>query len=386
MAIMTTMRTSLGTVLLLSALGQVSGLAPARAAAPSAVGLSPRPDALAGIECTRVALNYHPTWISSAVAVPSGVLAVEASRNRLLLILPENGTMKDVPLPAGSFPSLLVQAGDKVLVKQVLGDVLSLDSSLAPESSRAFLQRAAATGEVRAVYQWATTGSSMLAVGLVKPGNTPANVALVSVPMTENGGGSKLLMSLPSSDYYLTGYPFLASIGETGYFLRMEKGVGQEATIFAVSPSARRPIPLPGLVPAEFRPVPQLDATLHGPADAKQFFDHLAALKTATGLYAGPDGKLYLLAREPSVSPGQTDWWMFRVDPQHGEILGRAQLPTHAHQLTIAVSPQAFYLIERGEVDPSGLKQSIESMVTVPASLLEHAPPDGAAICSQLPD
>lgn len=186
---------------------------------------------------------------------------------------------------------------------------------------------------------------------------------------------AELLLRVSSADYYIVGYQYLAALGRTAFFLDMDHGV---ARLFAVPPGSA-PRELKSAVPSEIREVPPIDAPMAGPADAPALFAALAHLRVATGIYGGPDGSLYLLGREPKPG-GDNDWWLFRISAETGLLLGKARLPTKAQHLSIVISSESFYLIERGTLDPGG-GQAIDTMVTVPVALLEQAPPEGKDVC-----
>ncbi len=186
------------------------------------------------------------------------------------------------------------------------------------------------------------------------------------------------MLRVSSADYYVLGYQYLASLGRTAFFLDMDHGV---ARLFAV-PARGLPRELKGAVPPEIREVPPIDSPMRGPADAPALFARLAQLRLATGIYGGRDGSIYLLGREPTPG-GESVWWLFRISAQTGALMGKALLPTRAQHLSIVTSPESFYLIERGPVNPSG-RQEIDTMVAVPVTLLEQAHPEGTEVCTSL--
>lgn len=310
-------------------------------------------------------------------------MAVDSSLNRLLLYGPDG---KGSLLTDKTLPALVARSGNRILLKLVGRDVLSLDANgLNPETIEGsqinpILQKVKTpVGPLTAVYQWAGIDQSLLAVGLVldKKLSEGFQAGLFRFSASDGEKEAELLLRVNAWDYYVLGYDYVTSTptgGGTGYFLDMDNGF---ARLFEVPPGGAAH-ELPGAVPAEVREAPHIDATMYGPKDVPPLFTKLAQLKMATGIYGGPDGNVYLLGREPTPKEGNL-WWLFRISPK-GVVLGKARLPTHAKHLSIVVSPDTFYLIERGDAFPQG-NQQIDTMVAVPASVLEHAPLKGIEVC-----
>jgi hypothetical protein len=346
--------------------------------------------AFASDQCSRESLSPRLIWLSSAIWIPSvdKILAVDPAANELLLYAPDGkGTV--IPEPKGEKPSLLTTAGDRVLLKLFDRAVVSLDAKTLGDAPPArvltsFLKSATTSlggGPLNAVYQWVGTDQSVLAFGLVRGESLPRGYqpGLFRVPFGGSSAPLDPLLKVYDWDYYLLGYQYLTAIGNTGYFLDLDQGT---AKLYEV-PSGAAPRLLPGSVPADFRDVPQISAFMRGPKDAPPLYKSLERMKMVTGLYGNPrDGRLYLLAREPAAR-GAMNWWLFRINPEGGKVEGKALLPTNARHLSVVVSPDTFYLIERGEVNAYG-GQEIDTLVAVPTTLLERATLQGTAICPRL--
>jgi hypothetical protein len=310
-----------------------------------------------------------------------GILAVDSAMNRLLLYSP-SGRARILPQPEEQLPALLTSAGDRVYLKLVGKDVVSFDAETLDDSHPHSLLKSANTplGALSAVYQWAGLKDSILAVGLVRGKTLPGGyqTGLFRLPLDESAAkATSLVMKLDAWDYYVLGYQYVtATEGGSGYFLEIDHGT---AHLFEIPPggSARE---LKGAVPPEMRTVPVIDAAMNGPQDAPALFAKLAQMQMPTGIYGGPDGNIYLLGRE--VAKDGNDWWLFRISSA-GTLLGKTLLPSNAKHLSIVVSPDTFYLIERGDVNPYG-GQDIHSMVTVPANILERMTLQGTRVCASL--
>jgi hypothetical protein len=346
--------------------------------------------------CSRVSLSPAPAWLSSAQWVPppvGAILAVDAAMSRLLLYTPD-GKGSVLPEPPGENPALLTTYGNRILLKLVGRDVVSLDAKTLKDSQpHSFLKSMKTSlGPLNAVYQWTGIDHTLLAVGLVRGEKLPRGYETGLFRLPVEGGTAERLRPVDPWDYYVLGYPFLTSIGTTGYFLEIDKEADHGvASLYEVPPVGasrllRQAVPADDKAEyhADFREVPKISAEMNGPADAPALYAKLSKMKMITGIYGNAsDRQLYVLARDPSPN-GLPKWWLFRVDPSKGgAIVGKALLPTTAQHLSIVVSPETFYLIERGEVNRYG-GQVINSFVTVPADLLEHAPVQGAEICSRL--
>jgi hypothetical protein len=333
-------------------------------------------------DCSRVSLSPPPAWLSDAIWLRGSgkVLAVDAGLNRLLLYSSDGkGTI--LPEPKGEYPTLLAASGDRILLELVGREVITFDADLKERQTATFLKDVATPlGPLSAVNQWTAVDDSLLFFGHVRGANLPRGYqpGLFRISTTGTAHAAELLQRVNSWDYYVLGYQYLTSFDKAGYFLNLD----HEARLYEIEPGSP-PRLLPAAVPPEFRSVPPINAKMNGPADAPALYDKLERLKMLTGIYGNPDDKkLYLLAREPAPK-GVTVWWLYRVDPKQGKVEGKAQLPTKAKHLSVVISPKAFYLIERGDLDTLG-RQATNTMVTVPVSLIERAPLEGTEVCSQL--
>jgi len=349
----------------------------------------------APIQCPRVELSISPSpeppkpnWISSALWANGKILAVDSALNRLLAISPTGeGTV--VQEPKRSMPSLLAKSGRSFILKLVGLDALSVGEDLAVGSANGFLRTATnPEGKVGSIFQWVGLDDSILAFGSLRsPRLLPDGYELgfLRIPVSGAALGTRLIEPPRpplKGDYYLLGYQYVAALGETGYFLRMESGA--QVRLFELPPGAAKATELPAtVIPEGFRTAPTFDATMHGPAEAPAVYAHLEQMTLAAGLYGGPDGKyLYLLTRQPGKSSVETDWQLFRIE--RDRVVGSFTLPTSAPEVTLVFSPETLFVIERADLNASG-QQRIDHMLKVPMSLVSRAGLGGAERCAPSP-
>ncbi|HLX09404.1 MAG TPA: hypothetical protein VKY89_16245 [Thermoanaerobaculia bacterium] len=334
-------------------------------------------------QCPRVSFSSpRPNWISSALAANGKILAVDSAVNHLLTIAP-SGQVTVVPQPVGSMPALLATSGKGFLLKLVGLDVLHLGEDLSVRSPEKFLRTAASSdGTVGSIFQWVGLTDSVLAFGSLRSPHLPDGYELgfLRIPTTPAPARTSLLAPPLQGDFYLLGNQYVAALGETGYFLRMESGL--KAGLFEVAPGATEATAMPEtLIPEDFRTVPSFDATMSGPADAPAVYARIEKMTLAAGLYGGPDGKqLYLLTRQPGKSSSQTNWDLYRIDPHQRQAVGRFPLPSTAPELTLVFSSETLYVIERADLNESG-QQRIEHMIEIPMTLVSHATPAATERC-----
>lgn len=312
----------------------------------------------------------------------SKILAVDSALNRLTLYGSDG---KGKILTDKLLPGLLAMSGDRILLKLVGMNAQSFDAKTLEDFRPHAILKEIKTplGPLVAVYQWLGVDHSLLATGLVVNDKLPkgfqAGLFRFSA-VEENSKTAEPVKEIEAWDFLVLGYQYLTSTGgSTSYFLDMDGG---SAHLFEI-PLGGAARELTNALPPEAVKVPAVNATLNGPKDAPPLFEFLARQQMATGIYGGPDGNIYVLVRIPAAG-GINDWWLFRVSVKgEGAVLGKAHLPSHAQHLSIVVSPDTFYLVERGAVNPYG-GQDIERMIAVPASVLERAPLRGINVCSNI--
>ncbi|MBV8203075.1 MAG: hypothetical protein JOZ15_20865 [Acidobacteria bacterium] len=224
--------------------------------------------------------------------------------------------------------------------------------------------------------QWTVAGNSIVAYGSVRSPRYPEGFALGFLRLRVPGSGAPdAFWPFPQHRFYRIGYPYVASVGQTAYFLAMS----QTATLNQIAPNGN-PVPLPEALPSEFRTLPTLTSKMTGPADAPALFAELERATMPAGLYGTANG-LYLLARRPA-STGGTDWLLFQVGAEGTKIRGLGYLRSAAKHLTVVPSPKEWYFFERGDVELTG-RQDIRSMVVVPSTRLAAMTAQGIDLCPE---
>jgi hypothetical protein len=168
-------------------------------------------------------------------------------------------------------------------------------------------------------------------------------------------------MPLDDSSYYLLGNSYLAAEKGICYFLAM----GKNPSLYRISTSGdNRPERL-DVLPNEYRTRPEFKTRMTGKSSAALRFAELETFSVISGLYA-QDGKLYLLARRPNGTAG-TSWLLFKIDPNRRKIVGHIMLPTSADFLTVIISPDKWFMLERGRLSEEQ-HQEIKSLLVIDKS------------------
>lgn len=349
-----------------------------RASAPTftlATACQPlKPISLAGL---------HLGWISSAVYVPSlkKILVVDAALNRVVLV-DRDGRVTALADPEvakhAKLPGLAAATPEGFVLKLVTPEILQLDTGLHLRATKSLVAAGGRGPRLGAVFQMTVAAHSLVAYGSLRFSSFARDfeVGFFRASLS-NPADVEMLLAFGESSYYLLGYEYLAAIGPTAYFLRM----GNEAQLYK-APASRKPVALSNPLPPPFRVVPRLQTRLDGPADAPAHYAEIERLTIPAGLYGGPDGFIYLLTRQPGKTSGETDWWLYRLSPESGRVLGKGKLPTKARHLTLVPAADVWYIFERGKLDAIG-SQRIETLVALPSSSLTTMK-DSTELCPAL--
>lgn len=338
--------------------------------------------------CERVTLDPRPGWLTSAVWAPSpsggSILAVDSTAQpagRLMSIAP-NGKGNLLPQSAGKVPVIVAQSPLGPILKLLGADVMTLEG-VTPAAADFLHSATAPEGKVGSIYQWVGMGDAMLAFGSLRNPTYPRGYQLgfLRIPISGAQQPTSLLAAPLKGDYYSLGppYQYLAALGSSGYYLRMESE--GTAEIFEVPSGARqaKPFPIEG-IPEKFLQVPEFSSAISGPAQAPALYEQLEGLTLAAGLYGSPDGKqLYLLTRRPSAR-NQTEWLLLRIDPAQRKVVGSFVLPTTAPEVILVFSPTTLFVIERHDLNAGGVAV-ISEMVKVPMSVVAGTENAGSASC-----
>jgi len=320
-------------------------------------------------ECFRANLEDSPSWISSAawVGKRSEIIVVDPLRNKLLLYATD-GTAKKFPDPRiahAKYPSSITRHGDGFLLQMVENSFLYLDGDLSVTKERKLLNESKGIkGTVGSLYDWTVTGNDLIAYGSVDPVDPQEDFQLGFFRTPLNSPSAiDLLKPYEDGDYYVLGFPYLASTADHGYFLLMDAG---EPAIYEISRKVDYSRKLSAFPPG-YRNAPKLQSDMSGPSSAEALFKEIEGLTIPVGLY-GHQGMLYVLTRRP-LTEDRIEWRLFQINPREDKVSGSVVLPTssNARHLTIVPSKDMFFIFEKGSVGAFG-QQKISTMLALPSS------------------
>jgi hypothetical protein len=228
-----------------------------------------------------------------------------------------------------------------------------------------------------AILGWTIAGDDLFGYGNFELSDKSIETGFFRISL-DNKADAEILSSKPNGAttqlWYRLGLPFIASIGEAGYALKMDDGLslvkslpGEEGLgrVGRFTGALGSP---PGLTPFET------------PDDFKTIMGKLSSSTTPMGLY-GWDGKLYLLWRYQDSNRG--DWKVTRINPKKpAKEAWEATviLPSHAAQLMLIPGPRHWALVEKGSVE-GYMTQSTDSVIFVPASRITSGFADKQLLC-----
>jgi len=318
--------------------------------------------------CYRVSLDHPPHWISGAISVEDGsrLLLVDPYTNDLITYdLQGRSTRLPSPRLSGTtefLPARVVKSGEGFLLDLVDGRLVSLDGQLRTLRESTPVWKSIEGEHVGSLYQWTVAGDKLVGFGTLTKPDLSFIRGVLRAPAQSSGNVEILEKFASESFYLLSGYSFLASLGDEAYFVLMDK----QPAIYRIVPGSQVPQRLKAF-PDEYRSRPDFHTRMTGPKSAPAHYAELETFTMPAGLYA-QDGMLYLLTRKPD-GKAKTAWWLYQIDPQKDVILGRVQLPTAAHHLTVVPGETSWSFFERGPVEPFQ-QQKISSMVVIPSSAI----------------
>jgi hypothetical protein len=321
--------------------------------------------------CYRVPLLEPPRWISSAAWIEdsSRLLVVDPHRDALISYdFQGRSTPLQLSGTAKVLPATVARTAEGFLLEKVDGHFLGLDSQLRTvRESVPVWKNAKASEHVGSLYQWTVVGDQLVGFGAITRLDQRFELGFLRAPLRLDGK-AEMLRPFANEDFYLlSGYSYLASLGDEAYFVLMDK-----------RPAIYRAVPGSGVerlraFPDEYRIRPDFHTRMTGPKTAPDHYAELKGFAMPAGLYA-QDGLLYLLTRRPD-GPGKTAWWLYQIDPQRDLILGRVQLPTSSDHLTVVPGERSWFVFERGPVVANSsvlqrISQTISSMVVIQSSAI----------------
>jgi hypothetical protein len=347
--------------------------------------LLPLAAAGADLPCERSKVNVALNWISSLEydALAHQILIADPGdpkRRQLIAYDPIAG--KSEPLQFNdSSPSSLTKVQGGFLLKE--GDVFTF-----LDEKRQFLGKAnlratksgSSTGLDSLYSNWVTRNSRFVgfgsAKGLSADPDQPFQLGFVTGRITANSDQPRdvrLLEKMPepktlgareNADLYLLGFPYFAANDLGLFYLRM---LGTTASIVRLVEQGNGtvfPAPL-SVFPKDFVKIPELPKLHEMKSPAAERFGEIEKSKLAVGLF-GQDKYLYVLTRE-NPTGASTRWMLHQIDSEKSVLRGAMILPTNASFLSIAVTPDNWYIFERGNVLGFG-KQDIKTLVRIPSA------------------
>lgn len=320
--------------------------------------------------CRSVPLDPRPRWVSSAAWSGDGELVIADSGAGALLRFDADARRLGTSVQPGrglleyNRPADVTWARGRFLIREPHVKLLWLDADL--RSSRGLdlsEHRAGEGARVGALFNWklaedgALFGFGHLETngdwwgGLFRLQLEP-RLAIQRLRQVE-------LRSLESQIYRLM-YPYVATIGDRGYFLTM----GAEARILAWEDGESRML---RRLPARLRGIPPLPR-IQGADSVPVVLKGLEMAELAAGLYARGE-RLYVLARRPA-SAGGTRWTLTEIDPRRETLGHTVVLPTSAAHLVIAPGRERWAVVEKGSVEALGV-QDVRSLLLIPAAWIE---------------
>lgn len=343
-------------------------------------------DTLIPDNCYQVKLSTRlDGWPRAAAWLDGTTLLVTDVKDRRVLAVGAQGEVlsdidKFVPRPNAELKSLQwpsrVRATENgfYIHDKLTGDIVLFDRWLQKEGSFTVKGRQIANGfTLQVVWDWTPMGDGILAFGDLKRSN--GDWADSAFLYFDNSGKSQIFYRLAGDsevrDHYIGDTFHIAVIEDVGYILFLE----ETPKIVEVQLDQEGVREL-GRFPEAFRMSPKFSRAHKGP---RRMFDRFQAIEAGTmpvGLYAW-NHYLYLLAKgSRNKGNGQTAWWLIKLDPQDGEDLSHAYLPTDAAHLTLAPGHAWWGIIEKSHVQyiGSGAAPYMNSthVTFVPTSWIEN--------------
>lgn len=229
------------------------------------------------------------------------------------------------------------------------------------------------SGSIIGMYGWAATSESSLIafVDVKRPdGSYASGFAWLD---WRNPDSFELIREVeptsPETTFYFVLHPYVATIGDKGYFLAME----EVPAIYEFDPKRPEERRLRRLgMPHAFKLRPTLPPN-DGTVPMEAFYEALADATTPYGLYAW-SGRLWLLGHRV-LAKGGTEWVLYGIDPTGpngpARVVSRVYLPTTAEHLALAFGNGALNALEKGPVKVLG-KQDVQSLLRIPRWMVEE--------------
>lgn len=226
------------------------------------------------------------------------------------------------------------------------------------------------------VYNSAVAGESLFMYGAAaqpddaQPTQGFFTLRLTPPNVTKAVPKAKLVLFYGQEDFYILGHPYVATIGDTAYFLLLD-GYPE---LLRYDVSADGPVEHVRGFPGEDDPLPVFDAGLF--RTRLEIYNEIETFNLVVGLFA-QDGFLYSLHRSPGPGKGKTSWHLNKMSPpdpveNRVNLVGTINLPTEASHLTVLPGPEEWIVFEKSSVRDEGRgPQDVEKMWAIPNSLIK---------------
>lgn len=339
--------------------------------------------------CVRVPIFQQlPQFTNSGVWTNDGkeLLLVDHDVKKIFRYLSDGryvGTFTDLLSPALRDQSMqnVVKSGSNLLIEIKGGKILKLDQNKQrPSVSRAlnFESKSHRGMRVSGLFQYSAIGDDLIAVSDVH--DTLANrwfTAVVRVPLTgdanfeviEDIGDFKAQSKIP----YISGFPSIAAMGSSVFFLRFDLGVVPLLYKYDSENGGVERVSLPEPLTFQLPIFPPLETI---GADKDLFYKKVDEAVNSeifpAGLYAW-EGNLYVLVRTPGKNRVAPRWHLIRFNPADATRYTKIELDLHNNpeHLTLVPGPVLWAVVEKGPIEGFGL-QGVKHLEFFPSNLFAN--------------
>jgi hypothetical protein len=359
-------------------------LEPAAASGTSSIGGSRK-----AADCRREFLTHSPGWTLSGSWNSDGseLLLIDILHNKVLRSSDSGRSLGTLPDGIEAtmerfFPSKIARLATgqsdapEYAVELATGRIVTLDSGFAVRSTTDIFARAVKSNwNVRAIFLWHPAGADLITYSDLKdlskkdeeqgawkraflriPLATPSDFSILQPP------GNEFAIDYQEKEFYRLGNPYITSIGDTGYILRM-KG---EAPIYENVKGSNDLRELQAF--RVQKPLPEL-TKFKTRADMAAVFDGVEHSSMPVGLFSWKQ-RLYVVSRIAADSG--TLWQVTEIDPATDSFKGTATIRgILSPHLVIVPGPKEWAFIEKGHVYGFG-QQETNSVFLVPTPRFEQ--------------
>lgn len=314
--------------------------------------------------CFRTSLASPPLWVFSLAWRPDGQgwVAADVGSGNLRLFTPEGGPAGERSAPGDGpleyvKPSKTVALGEGFLLRD-RSRLIWLDGSLRARRSIDLEETATVQGDRGiTIFDWsAGAAGEVFAYShiLGRDGAWWTGLAEIALEPTLS---ARRLVAIDNTSmearFYSLGGPYVATLGERGYLLRME----ERPYIVEAAAEPRRL----AAFPEGFRSRPTLPAMR---ADNVTLTFKILSRSTMPAALIGWQDHLYVVTRK-AVADG-TSWAVSKIDVRRDVVVHTVELPTRAADLVVAPGPDHWAILEKGAVEVLGI-QRMTGLLFVPA-------------------